>query len=53
MERIWKHRETQIERLDRSAAQMFGEFQGVVPNLKSLKNLELGTGNEDEQETLI
>lgn len=53
MERIWKHRETQIERLDRSAAQMFGEFQGVVPSLKPLKNLELGAGNEDEQDTLI
>ncbi len=54
MERIWKQRETQIERLDRSAAQMFGEFQGVIPSLKPLKNLELGTGDEEkDQETLI
>jgi len=54
MERIWKHREIQIERLDRSASQMFGEFQGVVPNLKPIKNLELTAGEEeDEQETLV
>jgi len=56
MEKIWKHRETQIDRLDRSASQMFGEFQGVVPSLKTIKSLELGTGeenDEDEQETLV
>ena len=53
MERIWKHREAQIERLDRSASQMFGEFQGVIPSLKPLKNLELGSGDEEEQKTLL
>lgn len=54
MERIWKHRESQIERLDRSASQMFGEFQGVIPSLKPIKNLQLGTGDdESDQETLI
>ena len=50
MERIWKHRQAQIERLDRSASQMFGEFQGVVPNLKPIKNLELGTGDEENDQ---
>lgn len=33
MERMWKKREVQIQRLDRSATQMFGEIQGIVGNL--------------------
>ncbi len=42
MERIWKKREIQIQRLDRSASQMFGEIQGIVGNsLSTIKNLEL------------
>lgn len=56
MEKIWKHRENQINKLDKNASQMFGDFQGVVPALKDIKSLELGTGendNETEQESLL
>lgn len=48
MERIWKKREIQIQRLDRSASQMFGEFQGIIPSLKSIKNLELSSETSAE-----
>lgn len=48
MERIWKKREMQIQRLDRSASQMFGEFQGIVPSLTSIKKLELPSGYSEE-----
>ncbi len=53
MEKIWKHRESQIDRLDKSASQMFGEFQGVLPSLKPLKSLELDSGENNEQDSLI
>ncbi|MEK7070568.1 MAG: DUF2130 domain-containing protein, partial [Patescibacteria group bacterium] len=45
MDRIWSKREAQIQKLGRSAAQMFGEFQGIVPTLGSIKKLELDEGN--------
>ncbi len=42
MERIWKKREVEIQRLDRSMSQMFGEIQGVAgPKLEPPKNLEI------------
>lgn len=54
MEKIWKHRENQINKLDKSASQMFGDFQSVMPSLKNIKSLELDSGDEeDAQETLI
>lgn len=54
MEKIWKHRENQIGKLDKSAAQMFGDFQSVLPSLKDIKSLELDTGDDEStQESLI
>ena len=35
----WKKRETHIDRLDRSASQMYGELQGVAPELSDIKTL--------------
>lgn len=45
MERIWKKREVEIQRLDRSMSQMFGEIQGVVgPQLETPSNLKIEAG---------
>lgn len=41
----WKKRETFIERLDRSASQMYGELQGVIPELSDIKSLPEETEN--------
>lgn len=42
MERIWKKRDVQIQRLDRSMSQMFGEIQGIAgAALPSVKGSEL------------
>lgn len=54
MERIWKKREVQIQRLDRSMSQMFGEIQGIAgPLLPIVKNAELlaEINEEVDQET--
>lgn len=44
MERIWKKREIQINRLDKSMSQMFGEIQGIagtaLPTVKGLNMLK-------------
>lgn len=51
MERIWKKREVQIQRLDRSMSQMFGEIQGITgPSLASIKSLELEAGNDSQED---
>ncbi len=53
-ERIWKKREVQIQRLDRSMSQMFGEIQGITGNaLPTPKALEIGVDDESEQEELL
>jgi hypothetical protein len=54
MERIWKKREVQIQRLDRSMSQMFGEIQGIAGDaITAPKALEIESGpsryNEKEQ----
>jgi hypothetical protein len=50
MERIWKKREVEIQRLDRSMSQMFGEIQGVVgPQLEAPSNLEIEAGDQIEE----
>ena len=54
MERIWKKREVQIQRLDRSMSQMFGEIQGITGDaLLAPKALEIESGEEIEQEELL
>lgn len=54
MERIWKKREVQIQRLDKSMSQMFGEIQGIAgPMLPTLKNLELKAGEDSGQEEIF
>lgn len=50
MERIWKKREVQIQRLDRSMSQMFGEIQGITGKaLEAPKNLLIDKSEEGEQ----
>ena len=47
MERNWKRREIQIQRLDRSMSQMFGEIQGIAgAGLKAPDSLGLGSSND-------
>ena len=42
MERVWKKREIQIQRLDKSMSQMFGEIQGITGSAQQLPvNLQL------------
>ena len=54
MERIWKKREVQIQRLDRSMSQMFGEIQGIAREaLLTPKALEIESGEKIEQEELL
>jgi hypothetical protein len=43
----WKKRETHIDRLDRSASQMYGELQGVIPELSDIKSLPEETVSQD------
>lgn len=35
----WRKRETYIDRLDKSASQMYGELQGIAPELEDIKSL--------------
>lgn len=53
MERIWKKREVQIGRLDKSMSQMFGEIQGIagtaLPTVKGLGMLKEGETLEEEK----
>lgn len=44
----WKKRETFIDRLDRSASQMYGELQGIAPELADIETTSLPTGNEED-----
>lgn len=44
----WKKRETQIERLDRNSSQMYGELQGIVPQLADIEVLSIESGEENE-----
>lgn len=39
----WKKRETQIARLDSSISQLYGELQGIIPELEDIKSLPEGT----------
>lgn len=49
MERIWKKREVEIRRLDRSMSQMFGEIQGIAgSSLPTPSNLRLEAGDNSE-----
>ena len=43
----WRKRETYIDRLDKSASQMYGELQGVAPELADIKSLPSETDNEE------
>ncbi|MBU2632704.1 DUF2130 domain-containing protein [Patescibacteria group bacterium] len=57
MERVWKKREVQINRLDRSMSQMFGELQGVTGAAltppKSMEPSQIESGEKIEQEELL
>lgn len=53
MERIWKKRETQINRMQLNTSRMFGELQGVMgaalPDIKTLSLAENDIENETRQ----
>jgi hypothetical protein len=49
MERIWKKRGKEIERVIMSTSGMYGDLQGIVgASLPAIKSLELPSGEEDE-----
>lgn len=51
MERIWKKRGKEIERVMMSTSGMYGDLQGIVgASLPAIKSLELPGGEEDEGE---
>lgn len=43
----WKKRSAQIERLDRNTSQMYGELQGIVPELEDLEPPALESGKDN------
>ena len=45
----WKKRETNIDRIDRSASQMYGELQGVAPELADIKSLPEEINEETDE----
>ena len=45
----WKKRETQIDRLDRSSLQMYGDLQGIIPELKDIETQALSSGEGEEE----
>ncbi len=48
MNRIWKQREKQIEKVMDSTTSMYGSIKGIAGNaIQSVKSLELGEGLED------
>lgn len=48
MQRIWKKRENEIERVVMSTSGMYGDLQGIVgASLPTIKSLELPGGEED------
>ena len=54
MERVWKRREVQIQRLEVNASRMYGELQGVMDNaLPDIKTLTLPSDQlEDIKNTM-
>ncbi|NQY10725.1 MAG: DUF2130 domain-containing protein [Flavobacteriales bacterium] len=51
MQRIWKQREKQIEKVTTNTIDMYGSIKGIAGNaVQSVKALELGGEDDDEQE---
>jgi hypothetical protein len=49
MQRIWKEREKQIDKVVTNTIDMYGSIKGIAGNaIQSVKALELGEGDEDE-----
>lgn len=54
MERSWKKRGKEIERVIMSTSGMYGDLQGIVgASLPSIKSLELPSGEKDDDEVEI
>ncbi len=50
MQRIWKEREKQIEKVITNTIDMYGSIKGIAGNaIQSVKALELPGTDEDEQ----
>jgi len=53
MQRIWKQRDKQIEKVITNTIDMYGSIKGIAGSaVQSVKALELGGDNEDEQDKL-
>ncbi|MEQ8910287.1 MAG: DUF2130 domain-containing protein [Vicingaceae bacterium] len=53
MQRIWKSREKQIDKVITNTVDMYGSIKGIAGNaVQSVKALELGKEEEEEQEEL-
>jgi hypothetical protein len=51
MQRIWKQREKQIEKVTTNTIDMYGSIKGIAGNaIQSVKALELGDDGDDEIE---
>lgn len=44
----WKRRETQINRLDSSVSQLYGELRGIIPSLPEINTESLPPGDNNE-----
>jgi hypothetical protein len=50
----WRKRKASIDSLDRNTTQMYGDFQGIIPDLPELKGLETPLlADENDNETLF
>jgi hypothetical protein len=48
MQRIWKQRDKQIEKVVTNTIDMYGSIKGIAGNaIQSVKALELSVGDED------
>ena len=51
MQRIWKQRDKQINKVTTNTIDMYGSIKGIAGNaIQSVKQLELGDGLEDIEE---
>jgi hypothetical protein len=50
MQRIWKEREKQIDKVVTNTIDMYGSIKGIAGNaIQSVKALELGEEEEDQE----
>jgi hypothetical protein len=53
MQRIWKQRDKQIEKVITNTIDMYGYIKGIAGNaIQTVKALELGAGDDEETNEL-